>query len=86
MSSTGMPLAASTRLTFCTTMLRIWPVISSVVNSPSVPTISVMKRAGSFDADRVGAEGAQPVGPNSGSRSMTGFMRAPFQPGEAAWC
>ena len=47
MSSTGMPEDATVRLNSCTMMLRIWKLISSIVNSPSVPTISLMKRAGS---------------------------------------
>ena len=47
MSSTGIPEDAITRENSCTMMLRIWKVISSVVNSPSVPTISVMNRAAS---------------------------------------
>jgi hypothetical protein len=35
------------RETSCTMMLRIWKLISSLVNSPSVPTISRRKRPGS---------------------------------------
>ena len=47
MSRTGMPEPAIMRENSCTMMLRSWKLISSRVNSPSVPTISVMKRPGS---------------------------------------
>ena len=47
MSSTGMPEVAMIWLKCVTMMLRIWNSISSVVNSPSVPTISTMNFAGS---------------------------------------
>ena len=48
MSSTGMFEAAIARENSCTITLRIWKAISSRVKSPSVPTISDMKRAGSL--------------------------------------
>ena len=42
-----MPDVAMIWLKCVTIMLRIWNSISSVVNSPSVPTISIMNVAGS---------------------------------------
>ena len=42
---------------------------SSVVNSPSVPTISVMKRPASANAHGIGAEGADARRPELGSRA-----------------
>ena len=47
MSSTGMPDEAMIWLKFETMWLRIWNSISSVVNSPSVPTISTRNLPGS---------------------------------------
>ena len=47
MSRTGMPDPAIMRENSCTMTLRSWKLISSRVNSPSVPTISVMNLPGS---------------------------------------
>ena len=84
MSSTGMPEVAMIWLKWVTMMLRIWNSISSVVNSPSVPTISVRNFARVGDPHGVGAEGAQPHHAELRVAAGDRVPRPPLQVGEAA--
>jgi hypothetical protein len=61
-------------------MLRIWPATLSWVKSPSVPTISRMKRHGIGDANGIAAKGTQAQRPEFRVAQHDGFCVPHFRP------